>query len=92
MKRKIKSIVKRKSIAGVPDRETIARIHEAVERRLTNARTGVLMAACAYIPTSGPAEYVSETTYQGFRSLEKAVLEYRAAVRQSERSRKTKTT
>jgi hypothetical protein len=63
------------------------KVKEAIERRLTNARTLVLMAACAYIPTDG-----IETTRQGFLSLEKAVQEYRAAVRQDERSRKVKVT
>ena len=63
------------------------KLDEAIERRVTNARTLVLMAASAYIPTEG-----TQTTQQGFLSLEKAVLEYRAAVRQSERSRKRKVT
>ena len=56
------------------------RLKEDVERRVTNARTLVLMAACAYIPTEG-----DETTRQAFISLEKAVREYRSAIRQEER-------
>lgn len=55
------------------------RTNEDLERRLKNARTLVLMAACAYIPTDG-----TETTHQGFLSLEKAVRGYRAAVVQVE--------
>jgi hypothetical protein len=62
-------------------------IAKDVAKRLINARTLVLMAACAYIPTDA-----TETTRQGFLSLEKAVLEYRAAVRQDERSRKVTVT
>jgi len=57
-------------------------LSDAVQRRLSNARTLVLMAACAYIPTDE-----TETTRQAFLSLEKAVREYRAAVRQDERFR-----
>jgi hypothetical protein len=62
-------------------------LREGIQRRLTNARTMVLMAACAYIPVDG-----TETTRQAFLSLEKSVREYRAAVMIDERSRKTKTT
>ena len=60
---------------------------EGIERRVTNARTLVLMAACAYISTDG-----TETTRQAFLSLEKAVREYRAAVAIDERSRARKVT
>lgn len=58
-----------------------------LDDRLRMARTMVLMAACAYIPTTEPDSYVTQTTYDGFRSLEKAVLEYRAAVKEDERKR-----
>ena len=63
-------------------------LKESVERRLINARTLVLMAACAFIPQDGGIS----TEYQAFLSLEKAVLEYRAAVRQDERFRGVKVT
>jgi hypothetical protein len=62
-------------------------LREGIQRRLINARTLVLMAACAYIPADG-----TETTRQAFLSLEKSVREYRAAVMIDERSRKTKVT
>lgn len=58
-----------------------------IERCLKNARTLVLMAACAYIPVNG-----TRTTRQGFLSLEKAVREYRAAVALDEHSRARKIT
>lgn len=47
-------------------------------------RTMVLMAACAYIPVAGVTE---PPTHQSFLSLEKAVREYRAAVKEDEKGK-----
>lgn len=76
----LRSMTPEESVKFVGEIHDWKRLDEAIERRVTNARTLVLMAACAYIPTEG-----TETTRQGFLSLEKAVQEYRAAVRQHER-------
>ena len=80
--KKLKIVRKRAGMQFVAEIQTQKNIAEAVARRLTNARTLVLVAACAYIPTDE-----NETTRQQFLSLEKAVLEYRAAVGQDERFR-----
>jgi hypothetical protein len=66
----------------VTDDKLRKQVREDVDRRLTNARTLVLMAACAYIPPDGV-----ETNHQAFLSLEKAVREYRSVVIEDEKVR-----